>query len=349
MFDIISCKKTVDGILEKMPLRTKDILSRRFCIGKNNQNLKPEGETLEEIGRDYGVTRERIRQIEKKGLEMFENSSDFSNLKKPIFKIKSFIDRQGGLKREDILKSSISPDPSFHPYILFLLKIGKEFSYQPESDLFYAFWMTKRESLEIAEKINSFLAEVIERKKQLFPENEILEIGKREAPNILSSTIKKKIKLKDSHILSYIEITKKIEKNPFNEYGLSHWPEVNPKGVRDKAYLILKKEKKPLHFRELANLIEERLQKPVEIGTLHNELIKNQNFVLIGRGIYALREWGYKEGTVRDIIKQLLKERGALLKEEIIKEVKTQRMVKESTIILNLQYFKKTKDGRYTL
>ena len=349
MFDVIRCKRTVDGILEKMPSRTRDVLSRRFCIGKNVQNFKTEGETLEKIGKDYGVTRERVRQIEKRGLEMFQNSSEFSNLKRPLFEIKRFIDNQGGLKREDILKSSLVSDISLHPYLFFLLKIGEQFSYQPESDLFYAFWMTKKESLEIAEKINNFLAELIEKRGQLLAEEEILEIGKREALNLLSTTLKVNIELKGSHLLSYIEITKKIERNPFNEYGLSHWPEVNPKGARDRAYLVLKKEGRPLHFRELAKLIEEKLQTPVEPGTLHNELIKNQNFILVGRGTYALREWGYKDGTVRDVIKELLKEKGPLLREEIIKEVKKQRMVKESTIVLNLQYFKKTKDGKYTL
>ena len=45
-------------------------------------------------------------------------------------------------------------------------------------------------------------------------------------------------------------------KNVFDEVGLISWAEVKPKGVRDKAYLVLKKENKPKHFTEIAKLQE---------------------------------------------------------------------------------------------
>jgi len=75
--------------------------------------------------------------------------------------------------------------------------------------------------------------------------------------------------------------------------------------------------------------------------------------VLIGRGIYALRDWGYKPGRVVDVIKEILKKATRpLTQEEIIKRVKEQRFAQENTIILNLhnkKYFKKLPDKRYTL
>jgi len=43
--------------------RSRDIVRRRFGLGERNAN------TLEEIGDDYGVTRDRIRQPEKQALE----------------------------------------------------------------------------------------------------------------------------------------------------------------------------------------------------------------------------------------------------------------------------------------
>jgi len=87
-------------------------------------------------------------------------------------------------------------------------------------------------------------------------------------------------------------------------------------------------------------------------ATCHNELIKDARFVLVGRGLYALAEWGYSRGVVADVIKSILKKDGPLTKEEIISKVKKERYVKDNTILVNLQnghYFKKTKDGLYAL
>jgi len=124
-----------------------------------------------------------------------------------------------------------------------------------------------------------------------------------------------------------------------NKWGLTSWPEVNPKSIKDKAYLVLREQHKPLHFTQIAKYIQEFgvNQKSVTTQAVHNELIKDKRFVLIGRGIYALAEWGYTHGTVADTIKDILKEESPLHKDEIIKRVLKRRQVKPATIILNLQ------------
>jgi hypothetical protein len=81
-------------------------------------------------------------------------------------------------------------------------------------------------------------------------------------------------------------------------------------------------------------------------------LIKDGRFVLVGRGLYALTEWGYSQGTVVDVVMRILKEAGALSKDEIINHVLKERFVKENTILVNLQnakYFKRDENGRYFL
>lgn len=337
MVQIGDYKKTIDGVLKEVPTRTRDILSRRFGIKRKGKR-----ETLENIGKDYEITRERVRQIEEKGIETIQNSPKFSKLKGSFLKIKHFIDENGSLKKEDILESSLAPQPEIRPYLLFLLKVGKDFSYNYESPSFYSLWKTKKEALELAKKVNDAFIDLMKKEKNVLKQEELIQIGEKEISKVL------KVTLKEKYLLSYIEVSKEIEENLFGEYGLSSWPEINPRGVREKAYLILKKEKRPIHFQELAQIIEEKIKAPIEVNTLHNELIKNENFVLIGRGIYALREWGYKPGTVREIIREILKEKGQLSREEILKEVKKQRLVKDSTILLNLQYFKKEGE-KYTL
>jgi len=54
------------GLFSWVTEQQEDILRRRYGIGEDD----PEPMTLEEIGVVYGVTRERIRQIEKKALDM---------------------------------------------------------------------------------------------------------------------------------------------------------------------------------------------------------------------------------------------------------------------------------------
>ena len=154
--------------------------------------------------------------------------------------------------------------------------------------------------------------------------------------------------LNKNFLTSCLEISKKIQKNQQGVWGLLNWPEINPRGVKDRALLVFKKENKPLHFKEVASLIPKALPQ-----TVHNELIKDSRFVLVGRGVYALREWGYEKGFVRDVIFKTLKEAGKpLSKSEILEKVLKQRLVKENTVLLNLtdkKYFAKTVGNFYTI
>ena len=138
-------------------------------------------------------------------------------------------------------------------------------------------------------------------------------------------------------------------------WGLVKWPMVNPKNIRDKIYVILREHGKHMHFNEIAAAIKDSEFKRKEVTTqaIHNELIKDKRFVLIGRGIYALKEWGYEKGTVADIIAQVLKKANEPLhRDEIVKRVLKSRYVKETTILLNLQgkpQFKRVAKATYSL
>ena len=57
-----SLKNAINSVLDEMPPREAQVLRMRFGIGM------PSDHTLEEVGRQFGVTRERIRQIEAKAL-----------------------------------------------------------------------------------------------------------------------------------------------------------------------------------------------------------------------------------------------------------------------------------------
>ena len=149
----------------------------------------------------------------------------------------------------------------------------------------------------------------------------------------------------------WLSISKSISRNPLGEYGKSTSSSVKTRGVKDYAFLMMRKHGSPMHFREVAKAVAETFDKKCHTATCHNELIKDSRFVLVGRGIYALSEWGYKSGVVRDVIKELLKKNGPMSKEDIVEQVMKERYLKKNTILVNLQnskYFKKNKSGLYT-
>lgn len=161
-----------------------------------------------------------------------------------------------------------------------------------------------------------------------------------------------KEKFNEPYFQNYVSISKKFDKNVFGDFGLKEWPEIEPKVIRDKSYLVLKKKQQPLHFSKIANEIGEMGidENPAHVQTVHNELIKDNRFVLVGRGIYGLKEHGYEGGTVKEVIEKILDNQGPLHSEEVVKLVNQKKILKENTILLNLQNkdnFKRLDDGRY--
>ena len=148
----------------------------------------------------------------------------------------------------------------------------------------------------------------------------------------------------------WLLLSKRIGKNPLGEWGRIDSPHVRIKNTRDFAFLTLKRHGSPMHFSEVAKGIEKLFTRKSHPATTHNELIKDNRFVLVGRGLYALKEWGYEPGIVREVIKGILLREGPLTRDEIIERVKRERYVKDATISVNLQnpIFTRLPDGRYT-
>lgn len=314
-------------LLKDLPQKQKEIILRRFALATaapSEGGVKRA--TLESIGRDLGITRERVRQIEEDGLEKVKQKN---NKYQKIFQyFKKHFKNFGDLRREDKLLGELG-GKIWQNQIYFLLNLDPVFKRHGESDDFYSLWLTNPSSLGKAKEILNSLYQKLEEIKKPLALKEI-------------STL---FSLKNSVLESFLEISQKIQKNKEGLYGLKDWPEINPKGVKDMAYLVFKKVKAPLHFTRVAKLIEGSL-----VQTVHNELIRDSRFVLVGRGVYALKEWGYEPGQVKDIILKVLKETGPLSKEKILEEVLKQRLVKENTILLNLsnrKYFLRDSQGKY--
>lgn len=336
-------QKTCKGLLKELPSRTADVVSRRF--GLENK----EKETLASIGKDYGVTRERIRQIEENALsDLKEQAQDHGDIYS-YFAEK--MGKWGKLRREDKLYTELGGE-DYENHINFLLTLGDSFKRKPKTDKLHCLWTIDENSVSLAEQTLDSLVNHFEKENSPFEFSDIVQVTK--------SKILPEEEVQEPAISSFVEVSRKIKKGPTGEFGLKDWPEINPRGMRDRAFLVLRKADEPLHFTKITELINEYFPKEKENSTMealpqtvHNELIKDKRFVLVGRGIYALKKWGYERGTVKDIIQKVLKESNEPLeRDEIIEKVLAQRMVKRNTVMLNLQNneeFQKDSDGNYIL
>lgn len=332
--------------LRVLPKRTNNIIARRFGISQK------EPETLEAIGRSYGITRERVRQIEESGLRRLKRDEAFILFKPVVARMENYLRSYGDLRREDSLlndavslyfsktQSGRKEAGGCPAAINLILTLSEPFQYFRATDMLHSLWTINRESLKAAQGVIGSLINYLESRGDTLNEKDIINWLAKEASHIPI----------DAH-LSYLDAARIIGRNIFGEYGLVHWPVVKPRGVRDRAYLIFKKEKRPLHFVETADLINKLgvFPRRAHAQTVHNELIKDKRFVLVGRGLYALAEWGYSPGTVTDIIRYVLQDaKRPMTKQEIVDEVLKKRIVKASTIVLNIQSsseFQRTEEG----
>lgn len=333
------CSDLIKGLLS----RTADVIERRFGLKTGEQ------ETLEAIGKSYDRTRERIRQIEEEGL--FKIRKKIKDEQALFQYFGQVLESFGGIKKEVLFFDYLGKgEKNSRHQIRFLLILADEFKNFPEDDNFYSFWSKDRTIATTAKKVVKGILQVLKKKNRPFDLDELFKIQEKDVSKIWGKSFNKNI------FLSCLEISKNIGKNPEELYGLNNWLEINPRGMKNKAYLVFKKEKRPLHFTEVVKLIEKLpfpSEKQPNLATVHNELIRDSRFVLVGRGLYALKEWGYESGFVKDIIYKTLKEsKMPLTKQEILERVSKQRFVKENTIFLNLQnvnYFLRDSQGKYTI
>jgi hypothetical protein len=333
-------KQVTKKLLSVLPDRARDVLEKRYGLGTN-----PETYTLEAIGKIYGITRERVRQIENYGIHAIQKSSTYTEFIETFDQLKNAMHSLGGVVSEQELFNELTRDQSLRNHLYFLLVIGEPFRRIKENNLFNYRWCLEQKLSDVVENALKNIFNSLE-EDDLVSEEEILARLKHELGEIEEC-------YRDESILKrWLSISKQINRNPLGEWGHATSPNVRAKGIRDYAYLAVKRHGSPMHFKEVADSIKTLFEKKAHIATTHNELIKDKRFVLVGRGLYALTEWGYSAGVVKDVLRDILTTHGPLTREEIIDKVRKERYVKDNTIIVNLQdtgLFKRLPNGHYML
>lgn len=322
-------KEMVRDLLLVLSEKEKYIIIKRFGLEEAKR------ETLEKIGKHFDITRERVRQIENNAIRKLQRTALNTNFKAITDYGKILIEKCGGLVLEEKLLSEIlnavkladQTDPND---IKLSIRLNKDITKIFNTINYHPHWRLNTITQKAIDEVAKEYFDLLERKGKVIDKDELAEKICKKLTNIpyLTTTLAKSI----------FEIDKRLKIVP-EGVGLFEWRDINPRTLRDKIIYILRRHTEPLHFIELANKITNFQfdNKVINTQAVHNELIRNDQFVLIGRGIYALKEWGYESGTVSDVLKKILADGKPKAQEDIVKAVLHQRKVKKITVLLNLK------------
>src|SRR3989344_1227908 len=336
----------VRNMFEVLDERSRLILRRRYGLEG------AEGATLEAIGQELNLTRERIRQIEKESLKKLRERKVHPQLVAAHELLTNVLNEHGSVMHESDMVSTLlmsGRTSQQESAVVFILELEESFEKLRHDD-YHPSWYLRGFDLSLLHEMIDEMTEVLDTEAATMNDDELLHKVKQR-PHYQ----KKQPFYNEKALRNYITISKKIKYNPFGHVGLSAWTSISPKDVGDKAFLVMKHHNKPEHYSKITELINNAKfdNKTAYKETVHNELIKDQRFVLVGRGIYALTEWGYKPGVVAEIIIEVLNKAGQpLTKDQIIDEVLKQRLVKKNTILVGLsnrKRFAKVGKDKYAL
>jgi hypothetical protein len=332
-------KQVTKRITSHLPERASDVIMNRFGLTTDGER-----KTLEEIGKKYGITRERVRQVEESALNLIKKSSAYKAEQAVFDEIKQLIHSLGAIVAEHELLPHISKDKGTQNHIHFYLTLGDFFKKHREDDHFHTRWSVDD---VVASKVHDSLRKLYAtlNDEDLVPEGEMIKKFLENMKDVSEQYRNEEIAKR------WLSMSKTIGKNALGEWGKASSPNIRTRGVKDYAFLVMRKHGSPMHFREVADAITKTFNRKTHYATCHNELIKDSRFVLVGRGMYALAEWGYKAGIAREVIRDILKKEGPLSKDAIVEMVMKERYFKKNTILVNLvnpKYFKKNKAGLYT-
>ncbi len=313
-------------ILKTLPDRSQDIVGKRFGV------LQKDSLTLQAIGDEYGITRERVRQIVQSGLKNAQKAQHraYTDARDALC---DFIAAHHGITSEEKIMAAFAGDAHTEKGAIRFLIEGipeiavmnvKKYPVHPRVVTLRDFDVNHWH--DVHKTVKKFLKE----KETTHTEEE------------LHAHVAQKHDIPEDALAHYLFVSREIDQNPFDKWGLVTWDEISPRGIREKVSLIMKEQKKPMHFTEIAEAIDYyglgKNGRKSHPQTVHNELIRDDRFVLVGRGVYTLHSDDYVEGTVKDVIENVLQNapEDSLTVDEIIDRVLQKRFVKPSTIKVNL-------------
>jgi hypothetical protein len=360
--------KILSDLFKCLSKREAEILIRRYGLRQDMISKKKTRQTLQAIGNQYKITRERVRQVENFSIKKIKQSDEFHR-HYPALKdfVLNVLARFSGIAEDEFLinllvkesgfevKSGTERDPQeivLHQVFDFILSKIINDVVEPVLTVpgFMGAWQEVGAETSTVEEGVNIVLEVIEKNNKPMLRDEVIAHFKK-TPFYKNSSQK----ITDEMIVSFLYLSNVLKENVFGEWGKQDWGTISLKTVNDRIYYIMSQHKRPLHFSEITDLIN---KKDAAIFIAHGATVRNiltaeSRYILVGRGIYALKEWGVEPGTVSQLIEKIIKEAGgSVSRKDIIDKILEQRIIKKQTILITLSNknkFKKLPEGKYAL
>lgn len=330
----------LEQLFSTLPVRSRTIISARFGLSQDREH------TLEEIGKSHRITRERVRQIIISTLGFLAQAQEHPLFVQVKDRILAVLEEKNGIVQTETLLDILAPSSKREKgALLIFIECLSSLKKEKATNQHERVYVSREFSFVKWQTVKDRVEHLLEEADQALDTDTLYERFSNK-DEVVSK----------QEFVNFLAVAKEIKQNVFGKWGLSEWSDIKPRGTREKAYLVLKMTGKSLHFREIASLIDSyglRSNKKSKSHpqTVHNELIKDNRFILIGRGTYALSEWGYKKGTVKEVLEEILRNADKpLSREEVLTQILQIRQVKKSTVIINLNtYFHRAGKNLYSI
>lgn len=319
----IQVKQLTDTALEALSEHQRRVLVLRFGLDGGKKR------TLQEIADGYSLTRERIRQVQNAAVVNLGTDSRAEILHPVFSRLEEVLQDCGGSASEAIIGTSCQVSTEVEKrYLHLLLQSGQSFFFSSSTPDIACYWyLDKRHKDAVDLTLGRVHDEVVGRDGLLV--DSVLE----DVFKVASESCVEDLPSDRGDVMS---LSLKVKQNPLGEWGLATHPEIALSSLSGYIRLVLREAGEPLHFREIADRVSKIRNRICHRGSCHNELVRRNDFVLVGRGLYALKDMGYRPGTIADIIVAGMKERGPMTQEEIVAYVSKERHVKEQSVVLAL-------------
>lgn len=335
----IEIRKPVDVSLEALTPQQRNTIVCRYALDGGKKR------TLQEIADEYSLTRERIRQVQNNALVKLRKGPCTDLLVPVLEHLEGALRSCGGIALEgNLYKLCDVTEKVDQNYIHLLLTLGGAFCQSPGMDDTEEYWYIEEGHKKAVDGMINDIHKELAKRKRVFSREDLAEF--------FAALEKKHGKIELSHD-DLMSISRRVGRNPHGEWGQKHDPEVSLNRLSGYIRLVLREAAgEPLSFGEVAKRVSAMKGSSCHEGSCHNELVRQKEFILVGRGLYVLEGMGYRSGTVTDIAVALIKEHGPMKMAELIERVKKERFVKDQSIVqalLNKKVFTKDAEKRYFL
>jgi len=273
MSAVINIDKLVEDAVANQDKRTRRIILGRYGLGETRRK------TLSELGNEYGLTRERVRQIQASYLNSVRGQiKSHKEAIKLLKLVRRYLKDLGHIRRADlvahdlsIMFSGVRDNGDTFNKLQFIADVLQWPNVAKGNEDWHATWYSEPEVYDAAKRLV----------------DEFLSTEDHDFDKFLKLT-GARLGMQEPQVINHLMISKRFRVGPYGDIGADHWIHVNPKTVRDKIYLVLEKSDEPLHFGEIANRVNNLSDKKRAAATVHNELIKDARFNLVGRGTYTI-------------------------------------------------------------